>query len=26
MFLTAAFIHFPAVVRRPAPIPQEAAA
>jgi MFS transporter, DHA1 family, inner membrane transport protein len=26
MFLTAALIHFPAVVRRPAPIPQEAAA
>jgi predicted MFS family arabinose efflux permease len=26
MFLTAAVIHFPAVVRRPAPIPQEAAA
>ena len=26
MFLTAAFIHFPAVVRRPTPIPQEAAA
>jgi MFS transporter, DHA1 family, inner membrane transport protein len=26
MFLTAAFIHFPAVVRRTAPIPQEAAA
>ena len=26
LFLTAAFIHFPAVVRRSAPIPQEAAA
>jgi MFS transporter, DHA1 family, inner membrane transport protein len=26
MFLTAALIHFPAVVRRPAPIPQEAPA
>jgi MFS transporter, DHA1 family, inner membrane transport protein len=26
MYLTAALIHFPAVVRRPAPIPQEAAA